>query len=202
MQRQIIRRPSIKLASSWRLWPVSPLTPSFTMLCRSSPSWVPTFSTEMIPTASVLYRRWETLSFTLWPVSLTRSHLVQTIDSIVPVMVASLKEHHGSGMTLYHASREFLRVFTNAANHVPRHRRVNFFSHLVDTLGPADFLAPTAMLLVDRVSNRVVRQSATESGGSLFLPLTIHERYSADLQLSVCRLLFRFRRRAPAELPF
>ncbi|PIL25975.1 hypothetical protein GSI_11729 [Ganoderma sinense ZZ0214-1] len=108
----------------------------------------------------------------------------KTIDSIVPVMVASLKAQHGSGMDLYHASKEFLRVFTNAANHVPRHRRVNFFSHLVDALGPADFLAPTAMLLIDRVSNRVMRQSATESSGSLFLPLTVHERYPADLQLS------------------
>ncbi|KAI0742763.1 hypothetical protein C8Q80DRAFT_1221194 [Daedaleopsis nitida] len=107
----------------------------------------------------------------------------KTIDNIVPVMVASLKEGHGSGVDLYDAAREFLRVFTNAATHVPRHRRVGFFSHLVDTLGPADFLAPITMLLVDRVANRVVRQSATESGGSLFLPLAVHERYAAELQL-------------------
>ncbi|TFK83295.1 hypothetical protein K466DRAFT_498737 [Polyporus arcularius HHB13444] len=107
----------------------------------------------------------------------------KTIDSIVPAMVASLKEAHGSGTDLHHASREFLRVFTNAAKHVPRHRRVNFFSHLVDTLGPADFLAPVAMLLVDRASNRVVRQNAAESAGSLFLPLAVCERYPADLQL-------------------
>lgn len=101
-------------------------------------------------------------------------------------MVSSLKEKHGSGTDLYNASREFLRLFTNAANHVPRHRRVNFFSHLVDTLGPADFLAPSTMLLVDRVSNRVVRQNAAESSGSLFLPLAVNEKYSAELQLSVC----------------
>ena len=50
--------------------------------------------------------------------------VMQTIDSIVPVMVASLKEKHGTGMDLYRAAREFLRVFTTAANHVPRHRRV------------------------------------------------------------------------------
>ncbi|KAI0712775.1 armadillo-type protein [Cerioporus squamosus] len=108
----------------------------------------------------------------------------KTIDSIVPAMVSALKEAHGSGTDLHHASREFLRVFTNAAKHVPRHRRVNFFSHLVDTLGPADFLAPVTMLLVDRASNRVVRQNAAESAGSLFLPLAVCERYSADLQLS------------------
>ncbi|RPD60690.1 hypothetical protein L227DRAFT_501246 [Lentinus tigrinus ALCF2SS1-6] len=107
----------------------------------------------------------------------------KTIDSIVPVMVSALKEAHGSGTDLHHASREFLRVFTNAAKHVPRHRRVNFFSHLVDTLGPADFLAPVTMLLVDRASNRVVRQTAAESAGSLFLPLAVCERYPADMQL-------------------
>ncbi len=61
----------------------------------------------------------------------------------------------------------------------------SFFSHLVDTLGPADFLAPVAMLLVDRASNRVVRQNAAESAGSLFLPLAVCERYPADLQLLV-----------------
>ncbi|KAI0830231.1 hypothetical protein BC628DRAFT_1357002 [Trametes gibbosa] len=107
----------------------------------------------------------------------------KTVDSIVPVMVSSLKEKHGSGMDLYRAAREFLRVFTSAANHVPRHRRVNFFSHLVDTLGPADFLAPVNMLLVDRVANRVVRQNPIESAGSLFLPLAVCERYPANLQL-------------------
>ncbi|KAI0651200.1 hypothetical protein C8Q79DRAFT_1004507 [Trametes meyenii] len=109
----------------------------------------------------------------------------KTIDSIVPVMVASLKEKHGSGMDLYRAARDFLRVFTTAANHVPRHRRVNFFSHLVDTLGPEDFLAPVTMLLVDRVANRVVRQNVTDSVGSLFLPLAVCEKYPAGLQLSL-----------------
>ncbi|KAH9893998.1 hypothetical protein C8Q73DRAFT_694035 [Cubamyces lactineus] len=107
----------------------------------------------------------------------------KTIDSIVPVMVASLKEKNGTGMDLYRAAREFLRVFTTAANHIPRHRRVNFFSHLVDTLGPSDFLAPVTMLLVDRVANRVVRQNPAESVGSLFLPLAVCERYPSALQL-------------------
>ena len=117
-------------------------------------------------------------------------------------MVSSLKEKYASGMNLLYASRDFVRVFTNAANHVPRHRRIkyvyhspvlcpllltnrSFFSHLVDTLGPEDFLAPVSMLLVDRVSSRVIRQNATESAGSLFLPLAVSERYAAELQLLV-----------------
>lgn len=38
-------------------------------------------------------------------------------------MVSSLKEAHSQPLDLYIASREFLRVFTDAANHIPRHRR-------------------------------------------------------------------------------
>ncbi|CDO68790.1 hypothetical protein BN946_scf184989.g56 [Trametes cinnabarina] len=109
----------------------------------------------------------------------------KTIDSIVPVMVDSLKGKHGNGMGLYRAAREFLRVFTGAANHIPRHRRVHFFTHLVDTLGPSDFLAPIVMLLVDRVANRVVRQNSMEASGSLFLPLALSEHYQASIQLSL-----------------
>lgn len=58
-------------------------------------------------------------------ISCFRANVVflQTIDGIVPVMVSSLKEAHSQPLDLYIASREFLRVFTDAANHIPRHRR-------------------------------------------------------------------------------
>jgi hypothetical protein len=38
-------------------------------------------------------------------------------------MVSSLKEKNDSRESLLLASKEFLRVFTDATNHVPRHRR-------------------------------------------------------------------------------
>jgi U3 small nucleolar RNA-associated protein 10 len=38
-------------------------------------------------------------------------------------MVSSLKEKSDSRESLLMASKEFLRVFTDATNHVPRHRR-------------------------------------------------------------------------------
>ncbi|KAI5990429.1 hypothetical protein EDD15DRAFT_2388798 [Pisolithus albus] len=86
-----------------------------------------------------------------------------TINSIVPVMVSSLKEKYSAGLELYLGAREFLRIFTDAANHVPRHRRQNFFLHLAEVLGPEEFLAPLCMLLVDKVTNRVVRQTPEEA---------------------------------------
>ncbi|KAH9989552.1 hypothetical protein BJV77DRAFT_1069406 [Russula vinacea] len=63
----------------------------------------------------------------------------KTIDSIIPLMVSSLKEKHDSRESLLLASKDFLRVFTDATNHVPRHRRTQFFIHLVDTSDSLDF---------------------------------------------------------------
>ncbi|KAJ3806976.1 armadillo-type protein [Lentinula aff. lateritia] len=82
----------------------------------------------------------------------------KTVDSIVPVMVSSLKESHPSGgLDMYIGARDFLRVFTDAANHIPRHRRTNFFSHLVTVLGPKDFLAPVCLFLIEKSANKIVR---------------------------------------------
>ena len=41
-------------------------------------------------------------------------------------MTSSLKLAYDQQIDLYIASREFLRVFTDAANHIPRHRRNKF----------------------------------------------------------------------------
>jgi len=38
-------------------------------------------------------------------------------------MVSSLKTKHLDGFDLYIGARDFLRVFTDASNHIPRHRR-------------------------------------------------------------------------------
>lgn len=61
----------------------------------------------------------------------------------------------------------------------------SFFCHLVDTLGPEDFLAPICMLLVDKMANRVVRQNTEEIKGSLSLPISVLLHYSSDAAISV-----------------
>ncbi|KAK1226193.1 snoRNA-binding rRNA-processing protein utp10 [Marasmius sp. AFHP31] len=102
-----------------------------------------------------------------------------TVDSVVPVMVSSLKKTHNIRLDLYIASRDFLRVFTDAANHIPRHRRTNFFAHLVDVFGPVDFLAPVCLLLIEKFTNRIVRQNADDA---LSLPTSLIHHYSPLLQ--------------------
>lgn len=117
-------------------------------------------------------------------------------------MTSSLKLAYDQQIDLYIASKEFLRVFTNAANHIPRHRRnkfvstfksmtfelmllLSFFAHLVDVLGAKDFLAPVTMLLLEKMANRIVRQPAVEIPSTLSLPVSIFQHYSYSLQIHV-----------------
>ncbi|KAH6904492.1 hypothetical protein BKA70DRAFT_1373519 [Coprinopsis sp. MPI-PUGE-AT-0042] len=97
----------------------------------------------------------------------------KTIDGIVPVMVSSLKRSASNAMDLAASAKDFLHIFTDAANHIPRHRRTKFFSHLVSALGAQDFLAPVCMLLVEKQANKTVRQSEEESKASLSLPVAL-----------------------------
>ncbi|KAF9807205.1 hypothetical protein IEO21_08320 [Rhodonia placenta] len=105
--------------------------------------------------------------------------------SIVPVMVTSLKTTYTSALDLYVGSRDFLCIFTDASNHIPRHRRTQLFLQLIDVLGPDEFLAPICMLLVDRVSNRVVKQNSEDARTSLSLALAAIEHYSTQQRVVV-----------------
>jgi len=41
-------------------------------------------------------------------------------------MVSSLKSKFTHGLELYIGARDFLRIFTDASNHIPRHRRQKY----------------------------------------------------------------------------
>lgn len=119
-------------------------------------------------------------------------------------MAASLRRAHTTPLELYVGSREFLRVFTDAATHIPRHRRnkyvrqhdiccfaysgplSSFFAHFVDVLGVRDFLAPVCMLLIERSSNKVIRQPTEDVQASLSLPTAIFQQAPAEIQRYVC----------------
>ncbi|KAJ7452113.1 hypothetical protein B0H11DRAFT_1742292 [Mycena galericulata] len=122
-----------------------------------------------------------------------------TVDSIVPVMVSSLKSAHSTPLDLYIASRDFLRVFTDAANHIPRHRRTSFFGHLADVLGPADFIPPLCMLLVDKMGTRIVRQTPEEVQNLLMLPISVLHRHPPALQVFILTEILREAQRLTAR---
>lgn len=119
-------------------------------------------------------------------------------------MTSTLKSKHASSIGLHVALREFLSIFTDAANHIPRHRRVrcvralgssripvsldmcaSFFVHLTEVLGGEEFLAPISMLLVEKVAGRVVRQSQSDAQASLSTPLSILHQYGSATQVQV-----------------
>lgn len=111
----------------------------------------------------------------------------KTTESIVPVAVASLKEKYNDPLDLFIGSRDLLRTFTDASPHIPRHRRTSFFAHLVDVLNPTEYLAPVIMLLADKVSNRVSRQSRQEASTTLSLPLNIMAHHKTATVFSAMR---------------
>lgn len=78
------------------------------------------------------------------------------------------------------------------SEHIPSHGAISlvcrFFAHLVDVLGPSELLGPLCLLLVDKVSNKIVRQVAVDSSNSLSLPLGTLHRYGVELQIAVCHL--------------
>ncbi|KZO97606.1 hypothetical protein CALVIDRAFT_536183 [Calocera viscosa TUFC12733] len=113
------------------------------------------------------------------------SVISKTIDSIVPVMAKSLKEQQTTKFDLYKRSRDFLRIFTDASAHIPRHRRSKFFIHLVDVLGPQDFLVPICMLLVDNVAFRVVKQKAVDLPSTFSIPFACLQKRPIAERLSV-----------------
>ena len=61
----------------------------------------------------------------------------------------------------------------------------SFFTHLIEILGPADFLPAVLLLLVDKMSNRVVRQGPEDIAASLSLPLSILARFDTEVQVAV-----------------
>ena len=134
----------------------------------------------------------------------------RTLESIVPALVQSVKRSATTRDALVTgecplppsvvvSDREFadlgelLRIFTDAATHVPRHRRTKsvisplftrrrlthssrLFVRFVETLGASEFLSAVAMLLLEKAGQ------TTE--GSM-LPIALVESFSVDIQLSV-----------------
>ncbi|KDQ16943.1 hypothetical protein BOTBODRAFT_144298 [Botryobasidium botryosum FD-172 SS1] len=124
----------------------------------------------------------------------------KTVDSIVPVIVASFKEAHKSLHDLHIQSRDFLRIFTDASAHVPKHRRNKFFAHLIDVLGPKEFVSPICMLLVDKIANRVIRQKAADALASLSLPFAILQAHPPSLRITVLNEILQEVERLLAQL--
>ncbi|KAG6888638.1 hypothetical protein C0992_007990 [Termitomyces sp. T32_za158] len=124
----------------------------------------------------------------------------QTVDSIVPVMAASLRRSHSQALDLYIGSRDFLKVFTDAANHIPRHRRTNFFAHLVDVLGSEDFLAPVCMLLVEKVANKVTKQDTGEIQASFSLPTSVLLHTPSSMQIRTLTTLLHESKRLASRI--
>ncbi|CAO1628552.1 unnamed protein product [Jaminaea pallidilutea] len=125
----------------------------------------------------------------------------RVLRSIVPPLVNSYQSDVQRDVSttegrfeLFKRSRSFLRIFTDSAHHIPRHRRQKFFELLLDVVGPRQYSAAVLMLLVDRVAHKVGRQYQAQSSGQkmdsqqtsqgLWLPLAILNSQGSVAQLA------------------
>lgn len=91
----------------------------------------------------------------------------KTIESIVPVLVRSIRDRSKSTLDMLLLAKPMLSIFTDMAKRLPKHRTHSFFVHLVSTLGPEDFLAPTQLLLLSQKKadhSRLIAGLATSYG--------------------------------------
>ncbi|GAB7353970.1 hypothetical protein MBLNU459_g4567t1 [Dothideomycetes sp. NU459] len=76
------------------------------------------------------------------------AHIIdQTVSRVVPPLVASLRKKNEN---LIAGSAELLLSFTAAFEHIPLHRRLRLFSHLVNALGPQESLPAIVAMLVEK----------------------------------------------------
>ncbi|KAK4048437.1 snoRNA-binding rRNA-processing protein utp10 [Microbotryomycetes sp. JL201] len=101
-----------------------------------------------------------------------------TLENIVPSLVKSTKRTSGSRAALVLDLKELLRIFADAANHMPRHRRARMFVKFVETLGPQDFLSAVTMLLVDK---------DVKSAEGAPLAVVVMETFSVEMQLTATK---------------
>lgn len=76
------------------------------------------------------------------------AHIIdQTISRVVPPLASSLRKKNKDLLT---GSAELLLSFTAAFEHIPLHRRLRLFTHLVTALGPQDSLAAIVAMLFEK----------------------------------------------------
>ncbi|CAO1622695.1 unnamed protein product [Sympodiomycopsis kandeliae] len=135
---------------------------------------------------STILQRDDAFSFTV---------VERVLKSIIPPLVQHLfdeaKLKIGKDATaeekrfeILKAARPFLCIFTDSATHIPRHRRQNFFQLLMWTLGSPTFVPGLCMLLVDRASHKVSRQTSENALSTLQLPLAVFSDQNIDPMMS------------------
>ena len=62
---------------------------------------------------------------------------------------------------------------------------VRFYIHLVDVLGPEEFLSIVCMLIVAKADKRLVRLRGRDLHAALALPLSLLQHYPPNVQLPV-----------------
>lgn len=124
------------------------------------------------------------------------AHVIEsTIQRVVPPLLATLGDETENQIL---GAAGILRSFVDAFSHVPKHRRLNLFTVLLQTLGEDVFLAPLLALLAQK---RIGTPSKNKSGDSqssyLDFCLLLIRQFSVSTQLKSIHDLIGIARTVP-----
>lgn len=109
----------------------------------------------------------------------------RTIENTVPVIVKSMRGKASNDLDLFIEARPLLRIFTDMAQRLPKHRVMPFYVHLIGCMGISEFLAPVAMLLA--ISGKRLRVDSDASR----LAKSLLNRPDVDIRIGVSFLELR-----------
>ena len=101
--------------------------------------------------------------------------VTQTIQQVVPPLLASLKVHHRDPVA---GTAELILSFVAAFEHVPSNRRLKLYTSLVTILGEEDFLYVILATLINKYENE---KTAISFG------IELASRFEPHTQLTVSR---------------
>ncbi|XP_028404436.1 HEAT repeat-containing protein 1-like isoform X2 [Dendronephthya gigantea] len=119
----------------------------------------------------------------------------RTVESIIPALIQAEKNERN----LESLVTKVMRVFVDAFPHVPEHRRLPVFSHLLTTLGASRYLHICLALLLEKISNKETKIDKKESG-LVFCNFLCCE-FSPEIQMLSLINLLKYLAMLPEEKP-
>ncbi|KAJ3046926.1 HEAT repeat-containing protein 1, partial [Rhizophlyctis rosea] len=114
------------------------------------------------------------------------SHVIQqTLETILPPLVAKHRAEATSRQELVLAVKPILEVFVDALFHIPKHRRQRLFTILITTLDESTFLDSVIVLLLAKHTSKNSKMSSSASAieGLLEFTLQLCGQFKGETQL-------------------
>ncbi|XP_064487187.1 HEAT repeat-containing protein 1-like [Ornithodoros turicata] len=122
--------------------------------------------------------------------------VVQTVETVVPALLQACRKEPSEGQASDDAVSQVTRVFVDAYEDIPEHRRLPIFVKLVSTLGPTEFLWILLAQMVEHSTCKLLPdvddQLSSAPSAILDFGLSLCSSFQVSVQMSTCIRLLEF----------